>query len=252
MHTQTRTHTHTQPSLYASNLQLAKRGEEACAIRLELAVLTADTKLNREPVHGGELLHVLVACTEGRKSNLLRELGKLAVRKQRHVAQDLVANVWLGRVERARLVTHVLRRVEHAEGKAREKVAGGEEAGDGAEAEPRAVVQKLRNVLELRHIVFAVPAVLCRPRRSGEEDDERGRECACVHVCMCEPPLFIQTTTPSQAPNTHAHTDEEWEYAVELRACVCGVQLCQLLEHLTPVARRETQDEQPAKHHVRH
>jgi hypothetical protein len=54
--------------------------------------------------------------------------------------------------------------VEDAEGEAGQKVARREQAGDGADAEAGAVVQKVANVLELRNVVGPVPAVLLQQR----------------------------------------------------------------------------------------
>jgi hypothetical protein len=57
------------------------------------------------------------------------EVGKVRVGKERHVAHELMDAVWLGRVERDRVVADVLRRVEHAERQAVEEIARREQPG---------------------------------------------------------------------------------------------------------------------------
>lgn len=76
------------------------------------------------------------------------------------MAQQLVADVGLGGVERPRRVADVLRRVEHAEREAREEVARGEQAGHGAQGEARAVSEEVGYVFKLWDVVLPEAAVL--------------------------------------------------------------------------------------------
>lgn len=55
------------------------------------------------------------------------------------MAQQLVADVRLGRVQRPRVVADVLRAVEHSESEPGQEISGGEEAGHGTESEACAV-----------------------------------------------------------------------------------------------------------------
>lgn len=80
--------------------QLGDRRQQAGAVDFELVALLAEAKLDGEEVAGGQLVHFLLAGAQRGQSELLRELGKVAVGQQRAVAQNLVATVWLGRVER--------------------------------------------------------------------------------------------------------------------------------------------------------
>ena len=75
--------------------------------------------------YGGETIDVLVGDAEGGEANLLRELGELGVGEEGDVAEELVANVGLGRVERLAGVADVLRRMEDPEGQSGQEIPRG-------------------------------------------------------------------------------------------------------------------------------
>lgn len=72
----------------------------------------------------GQFVDVIVGGAERGEANLLRELGKTGIGQQRHVAEQLVATVRLGRIKRVRRVANVLGAMEHAERQARQEVPG--------------------------------------------------------------------------------------------------------------------------------
>ena len=94
----------------------------------------------------------------------MRKVCKIGVCEHRHVAQQLVAHVGLGRVQRHAVVPHVLRGEKNAEGEPIQKVARREQPTHGPHAEPGAAQQKSGNVLQLRHSVRAIAAVPLQQR----------------------------------------------------------------------------------------
>ena len=96
-----------------------------------------------EPVEGGEPGDVRVRGAERGEADLLAELGKLLVREEWDVAEQLVADVGLRGVERRLGVPDVLGRVEDPESQPGEKVPRGEQPGDRAEPEPRDPMQEV-------------------------------------------------------------------------------------------------------------
>ena len=116
-------------------LQLPEGREQAGTIGLQLPLLSGDTKLNGEPVAGGELLDVVIAGAQAGQTNLLAELGKGGVSKERDVAEQFVTNVRLRSVHRGAVVSDVLGGVEHSERQARQEVSGGEKSGHRSQLE---------------------------------------------------------------------------------------------------------------------
>eukprot|EP00960_Hanusia_phi_P020545 605831-Hanusia_phi.AAC.1 len=138
------------PRRRAGVLQLPEGGEQARPVGLDSAILAAEAELDGEPVAGGEPPHVLLRGPERGEPNGLREVGEVRVGEHGGMAEELMAEVGLGRVEGQRLVPHVLRAEEGAEGEAVEEVAGGEEAGDGANGEASPLLKEGRNLSLLR------------------------------------------------------------------------------------------------------
>ena len=116
-------------------LQLPEGGEEPGPVGLELPVLARDPELYGEPVAGGQLLDVVVAGAQAGQANLLAELGKGGVSKERDVAEQFVTNVRLRSVHRGAVVSDVLGGVEHSERQARQEVSGGEKSGHRSQLE---------------------------------------------------------------------------------------------------------------------
>ena len=116
-------------------LQLPEGREQAGTVGLQLPLLSGDAKLNGEPVAGGELLDVVIAGAQAGQANLLAELGKGGVSKERDVAEEFVTDVRLRCVHRGAVVSDVLGRVEHSEGQPGQKVSGGEKSGHRSELE---------------------------------------------------------------------------------------------------------------------
>ena len=74
-----------------------------------LAILLAHTKLNGEPVDGGQSLQFNFGGTKGRKSNLLRKVSEFLMCEHWCVTHELVDNVGLWCVVRLRVMSNVLR-----------------------------------------------------------------------------------------------------------------------------------------------
>ena len=143
-----------------------------------MPVLSGDAELDGEPVAGGQLLDVVVAGAQAGQANLLAELGKGGVSKERDVAEEFVTDVRLRCVHRGAVVSDVLGGVEHPEGEPGQEVSGGEKSGHRSQLEPGdawqvkfmssftgaatiiITFQEVRNPLELRHFVLVVSAVL--------------------------------------------------------------------------------------------
>lgn len=89
----------------------------------------------------------------------LRKFRKRSVGKERDVAQNLMAHVRLGRIQRLRVMPNVLRGVEDTKGEASQKVSGRQQPSYRAQAKASAGVEKLRNAIQLRNFVSAVVAV---------------------------------------------------------------------------------------------
>jgi len=104
--------------------ELAERGEQAGPVRLDLPVLPANSKLDGEPVTGGQFLDVVIAGPEGGEADFLGELGKCRIGKEGHVTNQLVTHVGLGSVQRSRRVTDVLSGVEYTESQTGQEVSG--------------------------------------------------------------------------------------------------------------------------------
>ena len=110
--------------------------------------------------YGGQLFNEIVRRAQTGQTDLLRELGKVRIGEQWHVAQQLVAHIGLGRVLGHRRVSDVLRRVEDAEGEAGQKVARRQQTGHWSQREAGALAQKVGHVFQLRNVVLPVAAVL--------------------------------------------------------------------------------------------
>lgn len=69
--------------------QLSKAGQQARSIRFNLRrilLVAKKTEFHRVPVAGGQLLDVVVARSERCQANLLREVRKVRIRKQRSMS----------------------------------------------------------------------------------------------------------------------------------------------------------------------
>lgn len=69
--------------------QLSKAGQQARSVRFHLRrilLITQETKFHRVPVAGGEFLDVVITRSQRRQANLLREIRKVRVRKQRSMS----------------------------------------------------------------------------------------------------------------------------------------------------------------------
>ncbi len=78
--------------------------------------------------YGGYLNDVFVGGAKRGEADHLRELGELRVGEERHVAEQLVDTVGLGRVQRRRAVSDVLCALEDAEGQAGQEVPCAQQA----------------------------------------------------------------------------------------------------------------------------
>src|SRR3954447_10253360 len=106
------------PDLHrAELLDLAVAREDAGPARAQLLVLVKDAELDREPEDVGEELEtgVTLAAARGLARQQV-ELGELRRREQVAVADHLVDQIGLGRVEGSGRVADVLRRVEYPVG----------------------------------------------------------------------------------------------------------------------------------------
>lgn len=92
----------------------------------------------------GEFLDVLVGRTEGGEPDDLGKLGEGRVGEERHVTQDLVTDVRLGRVKRTAAVSDVLGAVEDPECQSGQEVPGRQQSGHRPEREARAVCEPKR------------------------------------------------------------------------------------------------------------
>ena len=117
-------------------LQLPEGREQAGTVGLQFSLLPGDPELDGEPVAGGQLLDVVVAGAQAGQANLLAELGKGWVSKERDVAEQFMTDVWLWSVHGGTVVPDVLRGVEHSERQAGQEVSGGEKSGHRSQLEP--------------------------------------------------------------------------------------------------------------------
>ena len=124
------------------------------AVAAQLALLPDHAELDREPEHVGQVLERL-----GRLAALRRDAGEaldlrdVGVGEQVPVADHLVDDVRLRRIERPARMAQVLRRVEHAVAERAEEVLQRDEAGRGVEAEAGQGLQCGADLVELGDMV---------------------------------------------------------------------------------------------------
>lgn len=75
-------------------------------------------------IYRGQFFNVIVGGAEGREPDFLGELRKSRVGKQRHVAQQLVTDVRLGRVQRSAVVSDILSGMENSERQSCQEIPG--------------------------------------------------------------------------------------------------------------------------------
>src|SRR4051794_26856396 len=139
----------------AELLDLAVGREDAGAVGAQLAVLVHDAELEREPEDVGDELQPFVGLDALR--GLAREaleLGEARAREHVPVADDLVDDVRLGRVERLGGMADVLRRVEDAMRERAVELAQRDEAGRRVVLEAGQRLQARRDLVELGHPVL--------------------------------------------------------------------------------------------------
>mmetsp|Transcript_72199 Transcript_72199/g.181985 ORF Transcript_72199/g.181985 Transcript_72199/m.181985 type:complete len:324 (-) Transcript_72199:274-1245(-) len=146
-------------------LHLSEAGEDSRAHDFDTGAIpgitprvvrTHEAKLHGKPIYVGQLHDGLVGRAERGQADLLRELGEVGVREKRHVADELVADVGLRRVEGVAAVPDVLRAAEGAERQRVQEVPRRKEAAHRAEPEAGLVHQVVRDVAELRDLLRAV------------------------------------------------------------------------------------------------
>lgn len=76
------------------------------------------------------------------------------------MSHQLMDDVWLGGVERHRVMSDVLSRVEDLEGKSIKELPLAEEASNWSKSPACFLLEELRNVLKLRYVVLCEPTVL--------------------------------------------------------------------------------------------
>ena len=153
-----------RPDLHlAELLDLAVAGEDPGSVGAQLAVLVDDAELDREPEDVGDELHALVGLGAARRlAGEPVELGELAVGEQVAVADHLVDQVGLGRVERRRGMADVLGRVELAVGEVAVELAHRDDPGGGDVAKAGQRLERVGDLVELRD-----PVGRQRERRLG-------------------------------------------------------------------------------------
>ena len=155
------------------------------AVGAHLAVLAHDAELDREPEHVGEELQRLVGLHAlGGQPGLALDLGEARRGEQVAVADHLVDEVGLGRVERHAPVADVLRRVEHAVAERAVELFERDEPGGRQVAKPVSGSRPARDLVELRDAVARAAPARPRPRGSRGRRSARawararGRRCA--------------------------------------------------------------------------
>lgn len=76
------------------------------------------------------------------------------------MAQQLMAHVRLGRVERLRMMADILRGMEDPEGKPIEEISRREQSHHRSQREAGAFLKEIGDILQLRDLVGTVPTVL--------------------------------------------------------------------------------------------
>mmetsp|Transcript_12214 Transcript_12214/g.32321 ORF Transcript_12214/g.32321 Transcript_12214/m.32321 type:complete len:232 (+) Transcript_12214:376-1071(+) len=136
-------------------------------IRRARTLLSAQPKLNGEPVDATKPLDILVRRAQRAQPDFLRHLSELRVAQHRRVPKHLVADVRLRGVERATGMSNVLRGVEHTECKPVEEIARGEEAHDGLEGEAGGGAEVRGDVTKLGDCTRGEDAVLFQEAHRG-------------------------------------------------------------------------------------
>jgi hypothetical protein len=106
-------------------------GDQAAAVHLDLAVLTDEAELDREPEetrHGKRVLLRGRPCGPG--TELLEKVGEHRVRVQGNVPKDIVKNVGLGQVVELLPRADSERRGKPSLGQALKELMGRNEAAD--------------------------------------------------------------------------------------------------------------------------
>mmetsp|Transcript_80806 Transcript_80806/g.227511 ORF Transcript_80806/g.227511 Transcript_80806/m.227511 type:complete len:278 (-) Transcript_80806:553-1386(-) len=115
-----------------------------------------EAELDSEPVDARQAGDGLVGGPQGRQADLLRELREVGVGEQRHVSDQLVADVGLGGVEWVAAVADVLRAAECAERQGVEEVASREQSADRSQTKAGLGRQVLADVIQLRDLIRPV------------------------------------------------------------------------------------------------
>jgi hypothetical protein len=138
----------------AELLDLAVGAEDAGAIGAHVPLLADHAELDREPEDVGQELERLVGLDPlGGEPGLALDLGEARRGEQVAVADDLVDEIGLRRVERHRAVPDVLGRVEHAVAERAQEVAQRDQAGGGVVGPAGQGLQPLGDLVELRDVV---------------------------------------------------------------------------------------------------
>src|SRR3954447_1135088 len=145
-----------RPDLHpAELLDLPVGGEDAGAVGAQLALLVHHAELHREPEYVGDRLDRRVALQprDGRSRGLLQ---RRQARRAEHVpvADDLVDDVRLRRVERLRGMADVLRRMEHALAEGAIEAAQVDQARRRVVGDPGQRPQPLGHLAQLRDAIL--------------------------------------------------------------------------------------------------
>jgi len=139
---------------FPEGCELPERRENARAVRLQVAVLLDDSELEGEPEDPREHPQRFVGLDPANCSadELVQARGR-GIGELIRVAEHLVHDVGLGRVERRRMVTDVLGRQEHVLVERAVELAQRRETGDGLVPKPGEGRESLRDITELRDVI---------------------------------------------------------------------------------------------------
>lgn len=144
---------------------------------------------NARCTYGSEFFNIIIGCAERCQTDFLRELGERRIGEQRNVTEQFVADIWFGRVQRFTGMPNVLRRMEDTEREAGKEITWWQQTSHRSQCESSTVCwkksqianvsnaatttlslvmeltfQEIRNVLQLRNVVFAIAAILDQQR----------------------------------------------------------------------------------------
>lgn len=93
--------------------KLTNTAQYSSTVSFHFSFFFAHSKLNCKPINSGQSSYFRLRSAKRSKSNLLREICKLLMRKHRSVAKKFMKNVGLWSVEWLRRMTDILCRAEN-------------------------------------------------------------------------------------------------------------------------------------------